>query len=221
MHAMNIPQHYIFWDWNGTLLDDTTVCITTMNGMLSRRDMPEISVEYYKEVFGFPVIEYYRKVGFDFKLESFEQLSVEFINSYNAAMSYAPIAKGAKEILDYFISAGKTNFVISAMQQEMLLRSVSEKGLSGYFTDILGIGDIFAAGKAERALLFVRLRKLHPDDMVLIGDTSHDFEVAKQIGCRCILIADGHESPERLKRTEAEVAETLNDLLPANLIKST
>ena len=218
---MKIPQRYIFWDWNGTLLDDTRACLTTMNNMLTRRGMPEISVEYYKEVFGFPVIEYYRKVGFDFKHESFENLSVEFIDGYNATLYYAPIVRGAKEVLSYFISAGKTNIIISAMQQEMLLQSVGEKGLSGYFTDILGIGDIFAAGKAEKALMYVRLQKIRPDDIVFIGDTSHDYEVAQQIGCRCILIADGHESLERLTNTGTEVVETLNDLLPANLIKST
>ncbi len=29
----------IIWDWNGTLLDDTGVCIASMNQMLARRGM--------------------------------------------------------------------------------------------------------------------------------------------------------------------------------------
>ena len=89
-----IQEEIIFWDWNGTLLNDTETCLTTMNHMLRQRNMPEISFDLYKEVFGFPVIDYYRKIGFDFKRESFENLSIEFIEAYNLALESASLARG-------------------------------------------------------------------------------------------------------------------------------
>ena len=51
----------ILWDWNGTLLDDVEVCIESMNSMLSKRKKPLLTREHYKEIFTFPVIDYYRK----------------------------------------------------------------------------------------------------------------------------------------------------------------
>ena len=65
MHRKNI----VFWDWNGTLLDDVDVCIEAMNRLLERRGMDLISIERYRDIFDFPVKNYYEKLGFDFDNE--------------------------------------------------------------------------------------------------------------------------------------------------------
>ena len=54
----------VVWDWNGTLLNDVKVGVNTLNDMLGRRGLPLLSVEDYKEKFGFPVIDFYDRVGF-------------------------------------------------------------------------------------------------------------------------------------------------------------
>ena len=209
-----IQEEIIFWDWNGTLLNDTETCLTTMNHMLRQRNMPEISFDLYKEVFGFPVIDYYRKIGFDFKRESFENLSIEFIEAYNLALESASLARGTRRVLAYYKEMGKENIIISAMKQDMLRRSVTEKGVKDYFTTILGIENIYAASKAQIATDFVVQHSIDVRDVVLVGDTTHDYEVAEDIGCRCILITDGHQSEERLRATGAEIVNSITDLLP-------
>jgi phosphoglycolate phosphatase len=210
---MVVSEHTILWDWNGTLLDDAQTCMDTMNEMLKRRGMPVLNMEIYKDVFGFPVYDYYRKIGFDFDRESFEDLSVEFIDAYNHALGSAPLAGSAREVLEYFRAAGKQNVIVSAMKQDMLLKSVKDKGIGNYFADILGIHDIYAASKSEMAMKYVKSRKLDISEIIFIGDTEHDFDVALDIGCRCILIADGHQSEERLRATGAEVLPSLEALI--------
>ncbi len=212
--ACMITEKIIFWDWNGTLLNDAETCMTTMNKMLQRRKMPELSIDLYKEVFGFPVVKYYQKIGFNFTRESFEALSVEFIDAYNQALGSAPLVRKAVKVLAYFKNEGKVNVMISAMRHDMLLKSVEEKGISEYFTDILGIDNIYAASKSKIALEYVSRKSLDISDIILIGDTTHDYEVAKDIGCRCILVADGHQSEKRLRSTDAEIIPALTDLLP-------
>ncbi len=210
---MTIPESIIFWDWNGTLLDDAGTCLSTMNTMLNRRGMPAITLETYKEVFGFPVIDYYRKIGFDFIRESFEQLSVEFIEVYNKALGSVPLVKDAEEVLVHFSNMNKKNIIVSAMKQDFLLQSVKEKKIEKYFTHILGIDSIYAASKSSMVLNFVSSHNINNREILLIGDTTHDYEVALQIGCRCILVADGHQAEERLKATGAKVICKLSDLL--------
>lgn len=74
----------VVWDWNGTLLDDVEVCIETVNAMLRQRNLPTLeSVDQYQNVFTFPVIDYYRRVGFDLERESFEALSEEYMRGYH------------------------------------------------------------------------------------------------------------------------------------------
>ncbi|MBE0642419.1 MAG: hypothetical protein IH599_10305, partial [Bacteroidales bacterium] len=57
MHLPSIPDdiRFILWDWNGTLLDDISLCLSTINGMLTRLAHPALSVDRYKDIFRFPV----------------------------------------------------------------------------------------------------------------------------------------------------------------------
>lgn len=66
----------LIWDWNGTLLNDLQLCVTVMSDMLKGRDLPLLTAERYREVFGFPVKDYYVKLGFNFGIESFEIISI-------------------------------------------------------------------------------------------------------------------------------------------------
>lgn len=217
---MFIKERVIMWDWNGTLLNDAEVCLTTMNAMLELRKLPTISLDTYKEIFSFPVIEYYKKIGFDFQIEGFENLSVEFMDSYTRNLNTAFLVSGVEQVLRLMTDLKKENIIISAMKKDMLHQSVKEKGIESWFKDIMGISNIYAAGKTALALDYVKQRNLSAEDILFIGDTTHDYEVAREIGCRCILIADGHQSEERLKATGAEVLPALTALLPYIIAKS-
>ena len=61
---------YVLWDWNGTLLDDLALNLSVENELLRRRGLFErADKDYYLEHFGFPIIEFYRALGFDFSKE--------------------------------------------------------------------------------------------------------------------------------------------------------
>lgn len=214
---MLVEEKYIFWDWNGTLLDDTNICLSAMNVMLAKRKMNSIDLDCYKEVFGFPVVDYYKSIGFDFQKESFESVSVEFIDLYNNQSDHALLMPDCLETLNTFKNTGKINIILSAMQQEMLADLIDRKGLSSFFTDILGIDNIYAHSKSTVGKEFVKAKKIAPQDVLLIGDTLHDFEVASEIGCRCILIANGHQSEKRLRSSGAIVLKNLHELLTEHL----
>ncbi len=120
----------IIWDWNGTLLNDIELCVQTINDMLQKRNLRKLTADEYKDVFSFPVKDYYQKIGFDFNAEPFEIPAREFIDNYN---------------------------------------------------------------------------------------TVHDFEVASELGCQCVLIANGHQSKYILESTGVLVIDELNQLLGSDL----
>jgi phosphoglycolate phosphatase len=94
----------IIWDWNGTLLDDTDLCIRSMNKLLADRSLPELSKERYLEVFDFPVEKYYRSIGFDFSVEPFEVPALQFIDLYAEGISNCQLHQGVAEALSFFRS---------------------------------------------------------------------------------------------------------------------
>jgi phosphoglycolate phosphatase len=214
MNNINL-NHYksIIWDWNGTLLDDLDLSIECINIMLEKRRLPILSTEKYLDVFTFPVQDYYEAIGFDFRKESWDIAAHEFIYLYLDRINRCRLTKGAKETLTAFKSMGLSQAIVSAMQHDALVKSVNNLGISGFFDSIGGISDHYAAGKIENALSYLSKTNIDPKQALLIGDTLHDAEVAREIGCNCVLIAAGHQSAERLHASRLKVYATLYDFL--------
>ncbi len=202
----------IIWDWNGTLLDDLDICIHAMNRMLDARNYPLLSTNRYKEIFTFPVQEYYVKAGFDFDKDDWETVAMEFIDNYREEIPGAKLHQEVKEVLEFFKKQGKRQFILSAMHQDFLMETISARLDPAIFEAIAGLNDHYAATKVENAHLLVKEIGLPKDQIVMIGDTIHDFEVAEEAGIGCILVANGHQSVKRLQMTGAPVVEILSDL---------
>ena len=103
----------VVWDWNGTLLNDVKVGVNTLNDMLGRRGLPLLSVEDYKEKFGFPVIDFYDRVGFDMEKESFHELSVDFVETYDKYAGEVGLNEGVREVLAGIQQTGVKQYVLS------------------------------------------------------------------------------------------------------------
>jgi phosphoglycolate phosphatase len=191
----------IIWDYNGTLLNDLAIGVLSINQMLKQRNLPLLTTEKYREVFTFPVKDYYESVGFNFKKEDWDATAKEFIANYTALLPQSTIFPEAKELLSFFAENGKKQFILSAMEQNMLLDSTKSENITNYFTEISGIDNIYASSKIENGKSLIAKHQLLPKEVCLLGDTSHDYEVAKELGCDCILVAAGHQSIEKLKET--------------------
>ena len=72
---------HIIWDWNGTLLDDLDVSMEALNYVLEKENLPLVlDKEEYRKYFQFPVIEYYKKVGFN--KTPFSVLAKQYMDYY-------------------------------------------------------------------------------------------------------------------------------------------
>ncbi len=203
----------IIWDWNGTLLDDLDFCISTINILLRKRDLQLLNRSTYKEVFSFPVKEYYKAVGFDFEKEDFAIPAKEFIDLYDDNVANCPLHPSALEVLQYFQNQGFRQFVLSAMKQTMLEKTLQQNEIFQFFEGVAGLNDHYAVSKIDRGKQLIKDLKIEIQNTWIIGDTIHDFEVAEQLGIKCILISDGHQSFERLKKTKMPVINKLSHLI--------
>ncbi len=202
----------ILWDWNGTLLDDTDICIDSMNIMLRKRNLKTISKSYYRNVFTFPVKDYYEKIGFDFTIESFENVAVEYIDIYTEKLKSCLLFKGVENVLSSFQKNNFKQYILSAMEQNSLVKSVDERGIKKYFQKISGLENVYANGKIHNAKKLIEENNIDPSKMCLIGDTIHDHEVAQALNCKCILISAGHQSAERLNELEITVVDDIKSV---------
>jgi phosphoglycolate phosphatase len=203
----------IIWDWNGTLLNDIELCVQTINEMLQKRNLQQLTVDEYREVFSFPVKDYYQKIGFDFNHEPFEIPALEFIEEYNCQVKGCKLHQNSVSVLNYFQSVGIRQFVLSAMKQDALDQCLEQQNISHFFEHISGLDNHYAASKIENGQQLISELNLNASELILIGDTVHDFEVARELGCQCVLIANGHQSKHILESTGVLVIDELNQLL--------
>ena len=207
-----IPYTHIVWDFNGTLYDDVEACIQSANRLLGAHELPPFSsVEAYRERFGFPIIDYYRRMGFDFEKTPYDDLAVEWVGYYMEASRTSPLCAGAVETLEWIRARGVRQILLSATERGMLREQVEMLAIGRYFDELIGQDSIHAYGKSELGCAW---RREHPTARVLlVGDTEHDAEVAQKMGADYALVSFGHRPKEALEglgaRTVAESHEML------------
>ena len=211
---MPAPYKHIIWDWNGTLLNDTWLCVEVLNELLTERGRKPLSEEDYRTHFGFPVVHFYEFLGFDTDRDSFEKVSHEFIGAYEARwLEECTLHQRAATALESLAARGISHSVLSAAEQSALEAGIAHFGIREHFLGLVGTDNIFARGKVEQGKEWIAQLDWAPAEIVLVGDTLHDFEVAQAIGADCILLAHGHHCPKRLLRTGAPVVDSLDELV--------
>lgn len=204
---------HIIWDWNGTLLDDIDVSMDALNHVLKSQQLPEVlDKEEYRRYFQFPVIEYYKKVGFDFKETPFPVLAERYMSYYQPHSFDCDLHVGVKTMLKEMQDKGIAQHLLSASNLTFLKEQLAIYNISDYFQDICGLDNIHAHSKAELAKTFVDASGFDKDKTVFIGDSVHDSEVAYGAGCRCILIANGHEHEDKLRAVGCPVVERISQV---------
>ncbi|MCX8010023.1 MAG: HAD family hydrolase, partial [Ignavibacteria bacterium] len=176
--------HHIIWDWNGTLFDDVDLCVENINWLLKKYNLPQITKNKYREIFTFPVIEYYRKAGFDLNKLDFKIIGKEWMDRYEQKKFEAKLNDGAEEIVKYFYELGIEQSILSAYSEHTLIEIVNGFGLKKYFKHIVGLDNIYAESKINLGKKLMDRLRLNSNNVLLIGDTLHDYEVSLELGCK-------------------------------------
>lgn len=204
---------HIIWDWNGTLLDDLTLSIDLVNDMLARRGLPPLTLERYRDVFTFPVQTYYESIGLDFAQEAFEDLSAAYVAAYKSRWRECSLYPEARTVLEQVRDSGRMQSVLSAHDQGTLVELVGTFDVADLFQHLVGLENSHAVSKIHQGRRLLETLPHHPSQVLLIGDTLHDAEVARALNIDCVLVGYGHQSKQRLKQSGLRVIDSLRDLL--------
>ena len=203
---------HLMWDFNGTIFDDAWAGIDAVNNMLRERGLEEIpSIERYREIFDFPIEEYYRGLGFDFEKEPYEYLAPIWVALYNANAEKAGLCTNVKETMERVAENGIEQSVLSACELGMLERYLGKLGVREHLVEVMGLDNIHARSKLALAYAW---KEKHKDAKVLmVGDTTHDHETAEALGADCVLYAGGHQSREKLERCGCPIIDDISEII--------
>lgn len=199
----------VIWDWNGTLADDGYAALLVVNDILAKRNMPPITMEQYYQYIDTPISRFYAHL-FDLNVVTMEEITQEFQEFY--PRHFRSLHQGVPELLEELRQNQVRQVILSSGYQEALDRDLRKFHIETYFDAVLGSSDTLAAGKVQRGLDWMAAQQVSPGDMVLIGDTLHDYETAQAMGIPCILCAIGHQSKADLLTAGVPVVDRFTEL---------
>ena len=172
-----------------------------------------VTKQDYLNTFSFPVINYYYHIGYTFDTESYEEVSLEFNQEYDRRFDECSLMDDFITTVEKAIQLGYCNVILSASRHDKLVEQCKLLGIDQYFDEILGIDNMLAASKVEMAKIWMEKSHAEPSECKYIGDTVHDKEVAEALGIHdCVLIANGHQSYEVLRKVTDNVVYTLKEV---------
>lgn len=183
----------VCWDWNGTLLDDAEICRQVMNTVLVEQGHPPLSdLASYRSVFRFPIRDFYRSVGVGD--DRFVSAASAYLERLANRVGEARLHDGAYRTVRAIDRLGIRQVLASATVADALTQQMAPHGLDGAFEAILTIDDPYHASKHDVIRRWLAVSGLAPTDVLVIGDTNHDHEIAEDLGTEFLHFEAGHGS---------------------------
>ncbi len=211
-----IDCQHIIWDWNGTLINDSWVCVEILNTLLLQYGKATTTHDTYLKEFGFPVAAYYEHLGFDFSVDPFDTIADEYIAQYSTRQYECDLYDGTNTVLKTLQQAHIPQSILSAYHQDYLTEAVTRFQVDQFFEHIKGREDHYATSKVDAGQDLIGKLGLRAEQTLLIGDTLHDLEVAQALGAQCMLISRGHQTADRLAHVTVPVVSDISKI-PAQI----
>lgn len=202
---------HIFWDFNGTIIDDVGNALQCVNDMLERKGRQPITLDDYYTYVETPIIGFYRHILPPDELD-FQDISMQYHSDYARHINETGLAEGAYELLHKLKAIGVHQYIITANILSEAEELIEKFGISACFDKIIGAQNTLAESKIDRAKSFFKELNINRNEAILIGDTLHDLETANALGIDCVLVSYGHQGRRLLEEHNAFTVNSLKDV---------
>lgn len=203
--------HYIFWDFNGTIIDDVNNALGCVNDLLDRKGRPHITIEDYYNYIETPIIGFYRHILPPEEL-NLDEISRDFHIDYAKRINETHLATGAYRLLHNLKEQGVHQYIVTANLLSEAEDLIKKFGIDDCIDVILGADNTLAESKSARAKKLFDSLSINRNDAVFIGDTLHDLETANALGIDCVLVSYGHQGRKLLEEHNAFVVDSMEEI---------
>ena len=202
---------YIFWDFNGTIIDDVGNALKCVNDLLIRKKRPLITLNDYYNYVETPIIGFYRHILPPEELD-FAEISRDYHRDYARYIDDTRLADGMYELLHSLKEQGVHQYIVTANHNDEVLDLLNKFGIYSCFDKILGADNTLAESKIQRAETLFDSLRIDPNEAIFIGDTLHDLETANALGIDCVLVEYGHQGKKLLQEHNAFTVPDVKEL---------
>jgi phosphoglycolate phosphatase-like HAD superfamily hydrolase len=212
-------MHHVIWDWNGTLLDDLTIVVDSVNASLRSFGAGPITADDYRDHYTRPVYRFYeRLLGREVTAAEWESIDVVFHDAYRSMLGGAALTADAAAALATAARRRASQSLLSMWWHDELVPAADAYDVARWMVRI--DGNRGEAGETKVIHLerhLVALAAIVPGlaatDCVVIGDSLDDAVAAGDVGVPCVLYDGGSHHRAELDAAGVPVAATLVEAL--------
>ena len=180
------------FDLDGTIIDSAEAILESHDAAWASVGVERPAEEDILSLTGLPLIEIMQKLGPE---QDPVALAEVYSKTYVRATRHERLFEGITDLLARPFRAA----VATGKSQRGADRVIKEFGFSDRFEVVLG-GNSVSKPKPNPDLLFSIMEKTGTKDIVMIGDTTYDLEMAHAAGVKGIGVSWGHHTSEELRK---------------------
>jgi phosphoglycolate phosphatase len=212
---MTPARHFdlIAFDWDGTLFDSTALITRCIQAACADVGVAVPSDEQASYVIGMGLIEALQHAAPDLPRERYRELAERYRHHYVARQHEIVFFDGALAMLQLLKARGHLLAVATGKSRRGLDDALSTSALHGLF-DATRTADETASKPDPRMLLeLMREFNVGPERTVMIGDTTHDLQLAANAGVARIGVSYGaHDHASFASFATLHIAHSIADL---------
>ncbi len=189
----------IVFDWDGTLLDSTATIVASMQAAARDLGLPVPDVRAASHVIGLGLQDAMQRAMPDLDPQSYQRMVERYRYHYLSQDHSLTLFDGVRDMLSDLASQGYFLAVATGKSRVGLNRALNTAGLMSVFDATRCADETFS--KPHPAMLHEITRELGQDlrRTVMIGDTTHDLQMASNAGAAAIGVHFGAHPREELQ----------------------
>ena len=188
----------LVFDWDGTLLDSTGAIVDAVQAACRDLGQPEPSDEHARQVIGLGLADALRHSVPGLAEEQFPQMVERYKHHYLSRDQELRLFDGIRELLAQLHAAGFLLAVATGKSRKGLDRSLSNSGLGVYFSASRCADECFSKPHPQMLDELMAEFAVPPERTLMIGDTTHDLQMAINAGVAGLAVDYGAHSAQAL-----------------------
>lgn len=202
----------VVFDWDGTLIDSTRAIVRAIQGAAADLGLPVPDDASAAHVIGLGLHDALARAVPELPAERITEFSLRYRHHYLAADAALELFAGARELLAALAARRVPLAVATGKSHAGLMRAIGQTGLHGVFAATRCADQTHPKPHPAMLLELADQLLVGPERTLMIGDTSHDLQMAAAAGAAAVGLTHGAHPREQLA-TCASLA--LLDDLPA------
>ena len=198
------PYELIIFDWDGTLMDSTAVIAASLQSACRDVGVPTPSERDARYVIGLNLADTFAHVAPRLDEEGRTRLAERYRYHFLAGEAAMPLYDGVREMLADLHGRGTRLAVATGKARRGLDRVLGLTGLGEFFEATRCADEGFAKPHPGMLLALLDMTGVEPARAVMVGDTTHDLDLAANAGVDAVAVSYGAHDKDLLATRPAK-----------------